>query len=152
MDRVPPLGHSDWAQLQTHDSCWANQSPPQGFNHWYEEEHRSLGDACGCGSCLRRVEGADPKVTQGEVSPFSVLSHTIRLYQGGQCQFGGFFFLGWRREWQLTPIFLPGESHGQRSLAGFSPQGHKALEFVTNAHFFLEEKRRGGIRQAENST
>ena len=26
----------------------------------------------------------------------------------------------WRRAWQLTPIFLPGESHGQRSLAGYS--------------------------------
>ena len=27
----------------------------------------------------------------------------------------------WRRAWQLTPIFLPGESHGQRSVAGYSP-------------------------------
>jgi len=27
----------------------------------------------------------------------------------------------WRRAWQLTPVFLPGESHGQRSLAGYSP-------------------------------
>ena len=26
----------------------------------------------------------------------------------------------WRREWQLTPVFLPGESHGQRILAGYS--------------------------------
>ena len=26
-----------------------------------------------------------------------------------------------------TPVFLPGESHGQRSLAGYSPQGHKEL-------------------------
>ena len=25
----------------------------------------------------------------------------------------------WRRKWQLTPVFLPGESHGQRSLAGY---------------------------------
>ena len=30
----------------------------------------------------------------------------------------------WRREWQPTPVFLPRESHGQRCLAGFSPQGH----------------------------
>ena len=29
-----------------------------------------------------------------------------------------------RREWQPTPLFLPGNSHGQRSLAGFSPWGH----------------------------
>ena len=27
----------------------------------------------------------------------------------------------WRRAWQPTPAFLPGESHGQRSLAGYSP-------------------------------
>ena len=27
----------------------------------------------------------------------------------------------WRRAWQSTPVFLPGESHGQRSLAGYSP-------------------------------
>ena len=27
----------------------------------------------------------------------------------------------WRREWQPTPVFLPGESHGQRSLVGYSP-------------------------------
>ena len=31
----------------------------------------------------------------------------------------------WRREWQPTPVFLPGESHGQRSLAGYSPWGQK---------------------------
>ena len=29
----------------------------------------------------------------------------------------------WRRAWQSTPVFLPGESHGQRSLAGYSPKG-----------------------------
>ena len=31
----------------------------------------------------------------------------------------------WRREWQPTPVFLPGESHGQRSLVGYSPWGWK---------------------------
>ena len=31
----------------------------------------------------------------------------------------------WRREWQPTPVLLPGESHGQRSLAGYSPRGRK---------------------------
>ena len=31
----------------------------------------------------------------------------------------------WRRKWQLTPVFLPGESHGWRSLAGYSPYGHR---------------------------
>ena len=31
----------------------------------------------------------------------------------------------WRMEWQSTPVFLPGEFHGQRSLAGYSPQDRK---------------------------
>ena len=31
----------------------------------------------------------------------------------------------WRRAWQPTPVFLPGESHGQWSLAGHRPRGHK---------------------------
>ena len=31
----------------------------------------------------------------------------------------------WRRNWQPTPVFLPGESHGQRSLAGYGPWGRK---------------------------
>ena len=30
-----------------------------------------------------------------------------------------------RRKWQPTPVFLPGKSYGQRSLAGYSPWGHK---------------------------
>ena len=37
----------------------------------------------------------------------------------------------WRREWLPTPAFsLPGESHGQRSLAGYSPWGHKELDMT----------------------
>ena len=33
----------------------------------------------------------------------------------------------WRRKWQPTPVFLPGESHGQRSLEGYSPWGRKKV-------------------------
>ena len=34
----------------------------------------------------------------------------------------------WRRAQQPTPVFLPGESHGQRSLVGYCPEGRKALD------------------------
>ena len=43
----------------------------------------------------------------------------------------------WRREWQPTPVLLPGESHGQRSLVGYSPWGHKEsdmTERLTHTH------------------
>ena len=35
----------------------------------------------------------------------------------------------WRRKWQLTPVFLLGKSHGQRSLAGYSPWGCKRVQY-----------------------
>ena len=36
----------------------------------------------------------------------------------------------WRREWLLTPVFLPGEFHGQRSLVGYSSRGHKESDMT----------------------
>ena len=47
----------------------------------------------------------------------------------------GFFctFLGktpWRREWLPSPVFLPGESYGQRSLVDYSPWGRKELSMT----------------------
>ena len=47
------------------------------------------------------------------------------------CQCGKYGFdpwvreIPWRRKWQPPPVFLPGESHGQRSLVGYSLLGHK---------------------------
>ena len=35
----------------------------------------------------------------------------------------------WWREWQLTPVFLPGRSHRQRSLAGYSPWGWESVGY-----------------------
>ena len=34
----------------------------------------------------------------------------------------------WRKKWQPTPVFLPGEFHRQMSLAGYSPWGRKELD------------------------
>ena len=36
----------------------------------------------------------------------------------------------WRRKWQPTPVFLPGEFNGQRSPAGYSPQGPKESDMT----------------------
>ena len=43
----------------------------------------------------------------------------------------------WRREWLPTLVFVPGELHGQRSLVGYSPWGHKesdTAEWLTHCH------------------
>ena len=38
----------------------------------------------------------------------------------------------WSRTWQPTPVFLPGESHGQRSLAGYGPEGCRVKQDWSN--------------------
>ena len=49
-----------------------------------------------------------------------------------QCKRCGFYpkvrKIPWRREWLPTPVFLPGESHGQRSLVGYSLWSHRELD------------------------
>ena len=40
----------------------------------------------------------------------------------------------WRRKWQPSPVFMPGESHGRRSLVGYSPRGHKDLDTTERLH------------------
>ena len=51
--------------------------------------------------------------------------------------------LGQRKKWQLTPAFLPGESHGQKNLVSCNPWGHKELDttevikHARIAHYFL---------------
>ena len=48
--------------------------------------------------------------------------------QGRRCRFNPWDGkIPWWRKWQPTPVFLPGKSHGQRSLAGYHPWGHKRV-------------------------
>ena len=46
----------------------------------------------------------------------------------------------WRRKWQPTPVLLPGQSHGQRSLVGYSPEGCKRVRHnrVIFTHSFTQ--------------
>jgi len=70
--------------------------------------------------------------------------------KGPACQFGLDPWVGkipWKRAWQPTPVFWPGESRGQRSLVGYSPWGHQesdmteATEYIQHAaqtlHFII---------------
>ena len=55
--------------------------------------------------------GSDGKVSAGNAGDTGLIPGSGRAPAEGN--------------WLLTPIFLPGESHGQRSLVGYSPWGHK---------------------------
>ena len=65
---------------------------------------------------------------------FLVRELRYHMLQGLQCRRPGFDpwvrKIPWRRKWQSTPAFLPGEAHGQRSLAGYHPWGHKQLDMT----------------------
>ena len=69
------------------------------------------------------------------------------------CQCGRYVFdswfgkIPWRRKWQPTPVLLPGESYGWRSLVGYGPQGLKESDTTSlslsplNSHFSLLQKK-----------
>ena len=87
------------------------------------------------------VQLSHPYVTTGKIIALAIwtfLIHCLGLSRASQnlsggkepaCQYKrhkkGWFSswarkIPWRRKWQPTPVFLPGEPHGQRSLAGYS--------------------------------
>ena len=50
--------------------------------------------------------------------------------------------ISWRRNWQPTPVLLPGKSHGHRSLVGYRPWGCKESDTTEWLHFPLNERTR----------
>ena len=48
----------------------------------------------------------------------------------------------WRRKWQHSPIFLPGESHGERSLVGYGPWGCKKSDMTELTYHSQQTKAR----------
>ena len=47
--------------------------------------------------------------------------------------------ISWRWKWQPIPVFLPRESHGWRSLVGYSPPGCKELDMTKRLHFHFQK-------------
>ena len=71
---------------------------------------------------LSSTQMRDPSLLKGNVA----LVVKILPANAGDTRRGFSSWVGkipWRRKWQPTPVFLPGESHGQRSLVDYSSQG-----------------------------
>ena len=68
-----------------------------------------------------------PRWLSGNVSARRCRTHEFNPWVGK---------IPWRRAWPLTPAFLPGESHGQRSLAGLQSMGSQSVDhhLVTIQH------------------
>ena len=71
----------------------------------------------------------DKWVAYKDLKYFLIYSNYSSSWKLNSCKwifFVSYFHLQpWRREWQPTLVFLPGEFHGRRNLAGYSPRGHK---------------------------
>ena len=51
----------------------------------------------------------------------------------------------WRRKWQPTPVLLPGKSHGQSSLVGYSPWDHKESDTTELLNMLTQERLKGEV-------
>ena len=56
---------------------------------------------------------------------YNVQIKSVTKYSKLQLHFTHFILYHWRRKWQPTPVFLPGDPHGQRTLAGHGPWGRR---------------------------
>ena len=56
-------------------------------------------------------------------------------YAFTHCSYADISLVSWRRQWHPTPVFLPGKSHGRRSLVGCSPWGREESDTTERLHF-----------------
>ena len=76
-----------------------------------------------------RINIAKMTIPPKEIYKFNVLPWWLRYLQCRRARFDPWVRkIPWRREWILTPVFLPGEFHGQRSLVSYSPWGCKEFD------------------------
>ena len=83
-------------------------------------------------STVEELEGASQVMQLGKESACRYMRHK-------RCEFS--LWVGkipWRRAAQSTPVFLPRESHGQRSLAGYSVWSCKELDPTEHVHTYIE--------------
>ena len=96
---------------------------PLEFPKWWKQKRCLL-------SCLDVIFG---KLLDNLASQVALVVKNLPANAGDARDSGSIPGLGrspWRRKWQPTPVFLPGESHGQGSLVGYSPWRHKESDMA----------------------
>ena len=93
------------------------------LNNGLNEKKNQSREDLGKGSSGRELAGSDGKASAYNVGDLGSIPGSGRF--------------PWRRKWQPTPIFLPGKSHGQRKLAGYSPWGRKESDTAERLYFTL---------------
>ena len=123
----PGGGHTP--MLQTQGPCQPPPLPMWAGGKWTQPwwgvpcEIKGCPQRGGRGRAATRVGFEQVKDPSGSVvkSPPMMQEMRVRSLVGK---------IPWRRKWQPAPVFLPGESHRQRSLAGYSPRGRKESDMT----------------------
>ena len=85
------------------------------MGRWFKVYRRCAECMCKCFAILWGF----PRVTSGKEPACKFRRHK-------KCRFDPWVGkISWKRAWQPTPVFMPGESHGGRSLVGYTPWGCK---------------------------
>ena len=88
---------------------------------------------------IAMVAMSPPHLNQSAPWPHSLVAQMVKslpaMWETWVRSLG--WMIHWRRKWQPPPVFLPGKSHGWRSLAGYSPWGRTELEITERLHFHL---------------
>ena len=82
---------------------------------------------------LRATDLGFPRCLNGKESTGQRRSHRRRRFHPWVGK------IPWRRKWQPTQVFLPGYSHGQRSLAGYSPRGGRVGHDRAHTHMMTTD-------------
>ena len=114
---------------QIHFDIWQNQYIIVKLKNKIKKKNTDLLD--------RRVSVYYLNSSVGKIwlfSPTYLCIIGLYLYSFTYFYFGGYTPINWRRKWQPTPVFLPRESHGRRSLVGYSPCGCKESDTTERLH------------------
>ena len=123
--------HSHWLRKPRHSGSWSlSKVPSRTFFQKAETKHRQ-GSRGAPGSKKR-----DQRLGGWSLSVWTAIwmRHFVSIFSS----------IIWRRKWQLTPVFLPGEFHGRRSLLGYSPWGRNksdTTERLTLIHHLVRDSR-----------
>ena len=125
-------------------SLWQKRAASCNFGILAGDDHRSF-----CSAILmimekwRPLKISAPKKKCSYTGGTSGKEPTCRCRRRKRCKFDPWVRkIPWGRAWQPTPVILPGEVHGQRSLVGYSPWGRKSRTQLSDQHFhFLSCKK-----------
>ena len=104
------------------------------------------------GNYLNNTENAAAHIgSDTHASQVALVVKNLHAMQETQVQFL-IRKIPWRRKWQPTLVLSPGESHGQRSLVGYSPGGHRESDMTERLHRENSPQKTENLQACDNVT